>query len=170
MRRILALTAAACLSLSCVGVSFALTGEEYNTVQQLADEYLSGNPDDGYYVSADDLSKRLQSGKDDFVLLDVRGPSKEKTYDLGRIPGAVYISYKEAAKPKNLAKLPKDKDIIVYCNTGHEESKVLSVLRMLGYKAYGLKWGYMAWKTAGPTGLTLKAIEGSILTSYPVEK
>ena len=150
-------------------VSFALTLEEQQVIQKTADSYLSGLPTGEYHILADKLLERINSGKKDFVIVDVRAP-KDKNYDLGHIPGAIPIAFKDAAKPESLAKLSKDKDIIVYCNTGHEENKVLTVLRMLGYRAYGLKWGYMSWKTAPPTGLTLKAIEGSILTNYPVEK
>jgi rhodanese-related sulfurtransferase len=150
-------------------VAFALTLEEQQSMQKAADSYLSGIPAGEYHIMAEKLLERINSGKQDFVIVDVRSP-KDKNYDLGHIPGAIPIAFKDAAKPENLAKLPKDKDIIVYCNTGHDENKVLTVLRMLGYRAYGLKWGYMSWKTATPTGLTLKAIDGSILNNYPVEK
>jgi rhodanese-related sulfurtransferase len=166
MKRILLLVAAAMI--------FATHGSAFadgvgKDIIGAADAYFSNHPADGYYVSADNVLKRIQSGKKDFVIVDVRMP-KEKTYDKGHIPGAIFIGYKDIAKAENLVKLPKDKDIILYCNTGHEESKVLTFLRMLDYKAYGLKWGYMAWKTEPPTGLTLKAIEGSIANNYPVEK
>ena len=149
--------------------AFALTLEEQRVIQKTADTYLSGLPAGEYHILAEKLLERINSGQKDFVIVDVRAP-KDKNYDLGHIPGAIPIAFKDAAKAESLAKLPMDKDIIVYCNTGHEENKVLTVLRMLGYRAYGLKWGYMSWKTAPPTGLTLKAIEGSILNNYPVEK
>lgn len=151
------------------GTVFALTDEEFKTVRKIADEYISGVPSDGYHVAAEDVLKRIQTGDKNLIIVDVRMP-KDKKYDQGHLPGAIYIGFKEIAKPENLAKLPKDKDIIVHCDTGHEQNKALSVLRMLGYKAYDMKWGMMSWKTLPPTGLTLKAIEGSILTNYPVEK
>lgn len=156
-------------SLILAGTAFALTGEEYKTVQKIADEYMSNVPADGYHIAAEDVLKRLQAGDKNLVIVDVRMP-KDKKYDQGHLPGAIYIGFKEIAKPENLAKLPTDKDVIVHCDTGHEQNKVLSVLRMLGFKAYDMKWGMMSWKTLPPTGLTLKAIEGSILTSYPIEK
>lgn len=151
------------------GTSLALTDEEYKTVQKVADEFMSTVPADGYHIIAEDVFKRIQAGDKNLVVVDVRMP-KDKKYDQGHIPGAMYIGFKEITKPENLAKLSKDKDIIVHCDTGHEQNKVLTVLRMLGYKAYDMKWGYMSWKTLPPTGLTLKAIEGSILNNYPVEK
>lgn len=150
-------------------VAFAISDQDYKVVQKIADEYMSNVPPDGYHISAEDVFKRIQAGDKNFVIVDVRMP-KDKKYDQGHMPGAIYIGFKEIAKPENLAKLPKDKDIVVYCDTGHEQNKALSVLRMLGYKAYDMKWGMVSWKTFPPTGLTLKAIEGSILNNYPVEK
>lgn len=155
--------------LAVAGTAFALSDEEYKTVQKLADEYMSNVPSDGYHIPAEEVLKRIQSGKNDFVIVDVRMP-KDKKYDQGRLPGAIHIGFKEIAKPENLAKLPKDKDIIVHCDTGHEQNKALSVLRLLGYKAYDMKWGFMSWKTLPPTGLTLQAIQGSIMNNYPIEK
>lgn len=166
-KRILTVVMAALLVLA--GSAFALTDEEYKTVQKVANEYMSNVPADGYHVMAEDVLKRIQAGDKYLVIVDVRMP-KDKKYDQGHLPGAIYIGFREIAKPENLAKLPKDKDIIVYCDTGHEGSKALSVLRMLDYEAYDMKWGMMSWKTLPPTGLTLKAIEGSILNNYPVEK
>lgn len=166
-KRILAVVMAALLLLA--GSAFALTDEEYKTVQKVANEYMSNVPADGYHVMAEDVLKRIQAGDKNLVIVDVRMP-KDKKYEQGHLPGAIYIGFKEIAKPENLAKLPKYKDIIVHCDTGHEQNKALSVLRMLGYKAYDMKWGMMSWKTLPPTGLTLKAIEGSILNNYPVEK
>jgi rhodanese-related sulfurtransferase len=148
---------------------FALSDEEYKIIQKVADEFLSNIPASSYHVFAEDLFKRIKSGDKNFIIVDVRMP-KDKKYDQGHIPGAIYIGFREIAKPENLAKLPKDKDIIIYCDTGHEENKVLAVLRMLGYKAYALKWGMMSWKVLPPTGYTLEAITGSILNNYPVEK
>lgn len=150
-------------------ISFALTDDEFKIIQRAADEFLSNEPANGYHILAEDVFKRIQSGEKDFVIVDARLP-KDKKYDQGHLPGAIHIGFKDIAKPENLAKLPKDKDIIVHCDTGHDQNKALTVLRMLGYRAHDLKWGYMSWKTAIPTGMTLKAIEGSILNNYPIEK
>jgi len=168
MKRTLSLVFAL-LFVAVSATAFALTDEEAKVIQKAADEYMSNIPPDGYHILAEDVLKRIQSGAKDFVIVDVRMP-KDKKYDQGHLPGAIYIGFKEIAKPENLAKLPKDKDIIVHCDTGHEQNKALSVLRLLGYKAYDMKWGYMSWKTSGPTAATLKAIEGSISNNYPIEK
>jgi len=47
---------------------------------------------------ADDVLDRINSGKDDFIIVDLRMP-KEKKYDQGHLPGAIYIGFKEIAKP-----------------------------------------------------------------------
>ncbi len=160
-----------CLVIALVTLAAALpayAGDSIS-VEKAADAFLSGVPADAYLISAEKLQERIKAGGNDFVIIDVRIP-KDKSYDQGHIPGAIHLGFTTIAHLENLAKLPKDKDIILYCNTGHEENKVLAVLRMLGYNAYGLKWGYMSWKVLPPTAMTLKAIEGSILNNYPVEK
>jgi rhodanese-related sulfurtransferase len=147
----------------------ATANEEAAVVAKVSNEYLSAVPASGYHILAETVLDRIESKKNDFVIIDVRMPKADK-YDKGHVPGAIYMGFREIANPENLAKLPKDMDIIVYCDTGHEQNKVLSVLRMLGYRAFDMKWGYSSWKVAGPTGATLKAIEGSISNNYPIQK
>jgi len=159
----------ACAILLAAGLACALTDDEQKVVQKVAHEYLSNIPENGYAVLAKDVMERIKSGKQDFVIVDLRMP-KDKKFDKGHVPGSVYIGFRELAKPENLAKLPKDKEIIIYCDTGHEQNKAVSALRMLGYNAHQMKWGFMSWKPLTPTALTLEAIEGSIKNDYPVEK
>jgi rhodanese-related sulfurtransferase len=159
----------AALILFFAGSAFGANDGDFAAIRKAAYQFLSTEPENGYHLLAEDVSKRISAGQNDFIIVDVRMP-KEKKYDQGHLPGAIYIGFKEIAKPENLAKLPKDKDIIVYCDTGHDQNKVLTTLRLLGYDAYDLKWGYMAWRTAVPTGKTLHAIEGSITNNYSVEK
>lgn len=162
--------AAAAAALFAAPAAFALTDAEYAVIQKAANEYLSALPDKGYFdTTAEDVFKRIQSGKKDYVIVDVRVP-KDKKFDQGHLPGAMYIGVMDLAKPENLAKLPKDKDIIVHCDTGQQQNKAVTVLRLLGYNAYAMKWGYMSWKVAPPTALTLGEINASITKNYPVEK
>jgi rhodanese-related sulfurtransferase len=152
------------------GPASALTAEEYAVVQKLGNEYLASLPDKNYYeFLAEDVAKMIREGRTDFVIVDVRVP-KEKKYDVGHLPNAIFIAAQDVAKPENLAKLPKDRKVIVHCDTGQQQNKVLTVLRLLGYDAYAMKWGYMAWSPAGPTGATLDAINGSLTKGYPVAK
>ena len=165
------LLAATLAALAAAPAALALTEGEYAVIQKAANEYLTSLPKHEYYdVMAEDVLKRIQSGKKDFVIVDVRVP-RDKKFDQGHLPGAQFIGVMDLAKPESLAKLPKDKDIIVHCDTGQVQNKILTVLHMLGYdKAYAMKWGYMSWKVAPPTGLTLGEINASITKNYPVEK
>lgn len=146
---------------------FAVSNEDHEKIRAAADQYLSEVPDNGYHLSADDVLKRIQSGKNDFLIVDVR--DNVEKYKAGHIPGAIYINFKDIAKPESLAKLPKDKDIILYCNTGHEQGKALSVLRLLGYRAFALKFGYVAWKKGKPTEAMLAVIDNASKKNYPTE-
>lgn len=146
------------------------TAAEQAVLQKFVGAYMSGLPDNDWYdVMAEDVLKRIRSGKGDFVIVDVRVP-KEKKYDLGHLPGAIFIGAPNIAAPESLAKLPKDKDIIVYCDTGQQQNKAVTALRLLGYRAYAMKWAYMASQPAPPTALTLEEIKRSITVGYPVEK
>jgi rhodanese-related sulfurtransferase len=158
-----------------MGASVAATAQapilaEHAAVQRAADQFLSGLEKNAYYdVTAEDVMARIKAGKPDYVILDVRVP-KDKKFDKGHLPGAMFAAVYDVAKPETLAKLPKDKDIFVHCDTGQQQNKAVAALRMMGYKAYAMKWGYMAWSPAPPTALTLEAINGSITKGYPVEK
>ena len=168
MKRVLYAVAAVVAVLVFGSSVFAVSTQDSEQVRAAADQYLSGVPDNGYHLSADDVLKRLMSGSKDFQIVDVR--DKIEKYNAGHIPGAIYINYKDIAKPENLAKLSRDKDIILYCNTGHEQNKAMSALRMLGYRAYALKFGYVAWKKEKPTEAMQKAIDNASQKSYPIEK
>jgi len=101
--------AAALAALFAAPAVLALTGAEYTVIQKAADQYLSTLPANGnYHVNAEDVYKRIQSGKNDFVIVDVRVP-KDKKYDVGHMPGAIFIAPDQFAKPDDLAKLPRAK-------------------------------------------------------------
>jgi len=155
------------LALSCSSMSYALTPEEAKTVRKVAAEFLGITPENTFLLAPEAVNERLQSGAKDFVLVDVRSG---KDFQTGHIPTAINIPYRDIANEQNLAKLPHDKDIILYCNSGHESTKVLSILKMLGYNAYGMKWGMMAWSVVPSTSATLKAIATGTSGIYPLEK
>ncbi|MDP1899045.1 MAG: rhodanese-like domain-containing protein [Rubrivivax sp.] len=143
---------------------------EQATLEKFVNAYMSGLPDNDYYdVTSEDVANRIKGGKKDFVIVDVRVP-KDKKFDKGHLPGAMYVGVMDLAKPESLAKLPRDKDIIVHCDTGQQQNKAVTALRLLGYKAYAMKWGYMAWSPAPPTAATLGEIQKSITAGFPVEK
>jgi hypothetical protein len=108
-----ALLTAVALLVIFIFCNFSLAGGSCDTekVREMTDQLLSTVPESGYHISADDMMKRMNSGKNDFVIVDVREtPTK---YKAGHAPGANYISFRDLAKPESLAKLPKDKDVLL---------------------------------------------------------
>src|SRR3972149_1122132 len=66
-------------------------------------------------------------------------------YEKGHIPGAINIPWREIANKENLAKLPTDKLIVVYCYTGQTGSQTTAILNLLGYNVKNLKFGMTSW-------------------------
>jgi hydroxyacylglutathione hydrolase len=84
-------------------------------------------------------------GKESLFLLDVR---KEKDWITERIDGShnIYIGILK----DHLDKVPKDKHVVVSCDTGYKASIGTSILKMNGYKNVTNVLGSMkAWKRAG---------------------
>ncbi len=80
--------------------------------------------------------------------------SKDKYY-VAHIKGAVfYQSRKDLSLDAKLTDLPTDKNIVVYCKTGHTGGNATAYLNMLGYKAENLMFGsssfmFDLWKKEG---------------------
>lgn len=133
-------------------------------------DIISQAPEKGFYqVTADDLSSWIKSKKTDFIVIDVRTRAEE--FKKGHIPGAVHIPLGEILKPVSLSKLPKDKKIIMACCIGHVGNLPVVPLRILGYDAYSMSFGYTAWIKDYRCGDFLQAaIDDAKTGSYPVEK
>jgi len=95
-------------------------------------------------LTADALYENLNDGDEsnDPFILSVR--SREH-YELGHVPGAYNISWRQIANPENLAKLPRDRQIVAYCYTGHTGQVAATILNVLGYDVTNLKYGMMGW-------------------------
>ncbi len=93
-------------------------------------------------IYAYDLKKRMNKGEKLF-LLDIR---LSENYSAGHIPGSVNVEFIDVMDPHNLALLPKDgRPIIIICYTGHTASQLNSVLNLMGYNAWTLRFGMMSW-------------------------
>ena len=76
-----------------------------------ANDYFSGGTKN---ISAADLFDNLNDGDDSNnpYIISVRS---QEDYDKGHIPGAVRVDYKTMFTAENLAALPTDQPIVVYC-------------------------------------------------------
>jgi len=111
----------------------------------------------------------MQAKKTDFVIVDVRpNPPGQQG---GKIADAMYIPYNEILKSENLKKLPKDKKVILVCETGQTQNLHMLVLRLLGYQAYTMAFGHAAW-IKGYLGANFmqQAIQNAGEKNFPLEK
>lgn len=80
-----------------------------------------------------------------FYVLDVRDAGQ---YAREHIPGAFNIEWRKVFSER--ARLPKDRTILAYCNTGSFSGQVAMALRMAGFENVRiLHGGYGEWKTRG---------------------
>lgn len=90
-----------------------------------------------------ELQKLISENKQDFVVADVRDASEFKE---GHIPGAINIPSETFASGSGV--LPKEKKIIVYCNTGSRSYLAYKKLIQLAYP--NINQALLAdWKDAG---------------------
>ena len=91
------------------------------------------NPTD---VEANDIENLVKNKE---FLLDVR---EEYEYQDGHIKGAVNLPLREILGKKD--SLPKDKDIYVYCRSGHRSADAVNFLKSLGFeKVHNVEGGFI---------------------------
>lgn len=91
-----------------------------------------------------DKAKRLMED-DQYYAIDVRNQSE---WDSGHIPGAHHIML--GILPDRLESIPKDKNIIVHCQSGARSAIGASLLQSKGFKnVLNLEGGFDAWEKEG---------------------
>jgi rhodanese-related sulfurtransferase len=100
----------------------------------------------------------------DPLILDIRKP---EDYALGHIKGAVNIGAAKIFEPEILAKLPKDRPIVVYCYSGQTSGQVVAALNLLGYDAHSLRFGMPAWALV--EGVSIGRWKDEMSKNYPVD-
>lgn len=81
-----------------------------------------------------------QLNKDDYLLIDIRDDS---AINYGMLPGALHIA--EENLNEQLAGLPADKKLILYCSKGIFSIEKVKELQAAGYQACSLTGGYTGW-------------------------
>lgn len=94
-------------------------------------------------LSPADLQQLLESGRDDFIIVDVRDAGE---FAEGHIPGAVNIPVAGLAAQSD--RLDKEKMIVVYCNSGGRSYLAYRKLMKLSYKKIYQSL-FADWKEAG---------------------
>ena len=79
------------------------------------------------------------------TMIDVREPYE---WQGGHIEGALHIPMRSV--PQRLDAIPRERDVIIYCQHGQRSAAVLEFLRAQGYtRARHLRGGYVAWVRSG---------------------
>ncbi len=88
------------------------------------------------YIPSKKLQELVDSPEEDILIIDTR---PESAYRKGHIPGA--LSFSSDSIASRLDELPKDKKLIVHCETGGRAQKVIEdVLKPNGYTQF-MNWG-----------------------------
>ena len=114
------------------------TDDEWNPdiLNILALSAISKSEENSTDVEANDIENLLKNKE---FLLDVR---EEYEYQDGHINGAVNLPLREILGKKD--SLPKDKDIYVYCRSGHRSADAVNFLKSLGFeKVHNVEGGFI---------------------------
>ncbi|MET0693466.1 MAG: adenylyltransferase/sulfurtransferase MoeZ [Propionibacteriaceae bacterium] len=100
----------------------------------------------GHTMSVKQLNDWLverESGKKDFVLVDVR---EKVERDINQIPGSILIPKGDFQTGEALGRLPQDKQVVLYCKTGIRSAEVLAIVHGAGLAdAVHVGGGVSAW-------------------------
>lgn len=89
-------------------------------------------------IYPEELERELQT---DSTLLDVRTVSE---YSRGHIPGSLNIPLAELRQ--RLAEIPREKQVLVYCQSGQRAYTACRVLSQNSYRAKNLSGAYINWR------------------------
>lgn len=96
-------------------------------------------------MTVQELKQLLDSGTDDFLLLDVRNPNE---YEIAKIPGAVLVPLPEIEQGPGVEKvksLLNGHRLIAHCKMGGRSAKALGILKDVGIEGINVKGGITAW-------------------------
>jgi len=113
------------------------------TVAQMLSEAAAIVP----FMSLGELRARLESGRDDMIVLDVR---ERDSFEEGHIAGARLLPRGQLELRVNQELTDPTRRILVYCEFGRISTLATATLRQLGFHgAVALDGGMKAWREAG---------------------
>ena len=96
-------------------------------------------------MTVQELKQLLDSGANDFVLVDVRNPHE---YEIAKIPGAILVPLPDIEQGKGVDKVKEllnGHRLIAHCKAGGRSAKALGILQEAGIEGTNVKGGITAW-------------------------
>jgi sulfur-carrier protein adenylyltransferase/sulfurtransferase len=96
-------------------------------------------------MTVTELKQLMDSGADDFVLIDVRNPNE---YEIAKIPGAILIPLPDIENGKGIEQVKAALNghrLIAHCKMGGRSAKALAILKEAGIEGTNVKGGIQAW-------------------------
>jgi adenylyltransferase/sulfurtransferase len=97
-------------------------------------------------MTVTELKTLLDSGKNGFVLIDVRNPNE---YEIAKIPGSVLVPLPDIESGDGIDKvrslLVDGQRLIAHCKMGGRSAKALGILATAGIPGINVKGGITAW-------------------------
>jgi sulfur-carrier protein adenylyltransferase/sulfurtransferase len=96
-------------------------------------------------MTVQELKQVLDSGANDYILLDVRNPHE---YEIAKISGSVLVPLSDIESGSGVAKVKEllnGHRLIVHCKSGMRSAKALGVLKDAGIEGTNVKGGILAW-------------------------
>ena len=96
-------------------------------------------------MTVTELKTLIDSGADDFVLIDVRNPNE---YDIAKIPGSILIPLPDIENSDGVEQVKaalNGRRLIAHCKMGGRSAKALAILQTAGIEGTNLKGGIQAW-------------------------
>ncbi|HEY9628520.1 MAG TPA: rhodanese-like domain-containing protein [Coleofasciculaceae cyanobacterium] len=105
------------------------------------DRFLTSIPAGYYTIATVEALKNLLKNPQT-LLVDVREPAE---YQSGHIPNAITIPLRTLAH--NLARIPHDRPVVLYCSSGYRSALGVMTLHLLGYEnVQGFPPSFAGWQ------------------------
>jgi sulfur-carrier protein adenylyltransferase/sulfurtransferase len=96
-------------------------------------------------MTVQELKQLLDSGANDYLLLDVRNPNE---YAIAQIPNSVLVPLPDIENGEGVAKVKEllnGHQLIAHCKMGGRSAKALSILKEAGIEGTNVRGGITAW-------------------------
>ena len=96
-------------------------------------------------MTVQELKQLIDSGADDFLLIDVRNPHE---YEIAKIQGSVLIPLPDIEQGKGIEQVKERLNghrLIAHCKSGMRSGKALGILKEAGIEGTNVKGGILAW-------------------------